>query len=46
MSFTQEETPQSGALETSPTNSIKRRVLEPNEKQVSFQLDRHKKLEH
>ena len=44
MSFTQEETLQSGALEVWP-NSIKRRVLEPKEKQVSFQLDRHKKLQ-
>ena len=29
----------------SPTNSINRRVLEPKEKQVSFQLGRHKKLQ-
>ena len=35
MSFTQEETLRSGALEVRP-HSIKCRVLEPKEKQVSF----------
>ena len=44
MSITQDETLQSGALEVRPTRS-KRRVLESKEKQVSFQLGRHKKLQ-